>query len=104
MFIALYDLLRKIDHLLRADPRVEAQVSQGAVKAVDVLLEAEGAAVEGARHVESAVAVFPAAVAEGDQHLVLRHEFSVKPGGAGISWLGHGRILLSYFSASGGVR
>src|SRR5205085_8759516 len=56
-------------------------------EAVDVLLQAEGLALEGARHVEGAVAVLPAAVAEGNHHVALRHEFAVEPGDALIAEL-----------------
>src|SRR5260370_8468750 len=59
-----------------------------------MLLQPEGAAVKGARHVEGAVAVLPAPVAERDQHLILGHEFAVKPGEAGIRWLRLGHLCI----------
>src|SRR6185437_3449683 len=92
MFVAHHDLLRNVDQLLRTHSGIQTQITQGAIKAVNVFLEPESTAVEGARHVEGAVAVLPAPVAERDQHLILRHELAVEPGEAGIGWLRHGRL------------
>src|SRR5581483_12468079 len=59
-----------------------------------MLLQAERRALEGARHVEGAVAVLPAAIAERDHDLIFRHELAVEPGDALVAeLLGH-RILL----------
>src|SRR5262249_22289585 len=68
----------------------DLQVAQRAVEAVDMLLQPERLALEGARHVEGAVAILPAAVAERDHDLALRHEVAVEPGDALIAeLLGH---------------
>ena len=75
------------------------QVAQRAVEALDVLLEAEDAPVEGARHVEAAVAAVEAAVAVGDDHLGLGHEPAVEVGGAG----GHACLLTNRPIASTAV-
>jgi hypothetical protein len=64
--------------------RIQAQITQGAIEAVNVFLEPEGSAVKGARHVEGTVAVSPTPVAERDQYLILGHELAVEPGEAGI--------------------
>src|SRR5215470_5795848 len=64
-----------------------------------MLLDPEEAAVEGARHIENAVAVLPAPVAKGDQNLIFGHELAVEPGHAGIGWLRHG-VYLAYQEAA----
>src|SRR5262249_50301156 len=84
MFVARHDLLRYLDHLLRTHSWIQAQITQGAIEAVDVFLEPERAAVKGARHVEGPVAVPPPPVAERDQYLILGHILAVEPGEAGI--------------------
>src|SRR5260370_9600036 len=56
-----------------------------------MLLQAERRALEGARHVERAVAVLPAAVAERDHDLAFGHELAIEPGDALIA-----KLLLSY--------
>ena len=90
MLVPRHDLLAVRHHLLRADAGIDLQVAQRAVEAVDMLLQAERLALEGARHVEGAVAVLPAAVAERDHDLAFRHELAVEPGDALIAeLLGH---------------
>src|SRR5712691_7340851 len=84
MFVAHHDLLRHVDHLVRTHSEIQTQITQGAIEAVNVFLEPEGAAVKGARHVEDAVAVPPTPVAERDQYLTLGQELAVEPGEAGI--------------------
>src|SRR6266478_366217 len=55
-----------------------------------MLLQAERRALEGTCHVERAVAILPAAVAERDHDLAFRHELAVEPGDALIAeLLGH---------------
>jgi hypothetical protein len=63
MFIAHHDLLGDVDHLLRTHSRIQTQVPQRAIEALDVFLKPEGAAVKGAGHVEGAVTVPPTPVA-----------------------------------------
>ncbi|MBI3472192.1 MAG: hypothetical protein HY013_12620 [Candidatus Solibacter usitatus] len=92
MFVARHDLLRHADHFPRTHAGIQTQITQGAIETVNVLLQPEGAAVKGARHVEGAVAVPPAPVAERDQHLILGHELAVEPGEAGIGRVRHGRL------------
>src|SRR5712671_6802731 len=59
-----------------------------------MLLQTERRAFEGAGHVEGAVAVLPAAVAERDHDLAFRHELAVEPGDALIAeLLGHENLL-----------
>ena len=90
MLVARHDLLAVGDHLLGRDAGIDLQVAQRAVEAVDMLLQPERRALEGARHVEGAVAVLPAAVAERDHDLGFRHELAVEPGDALIAeLLGH---------------
>src|SRR3954462_926779 len=90
MFVACNDLFRHLYHLLRTYAGIQTQIAKRAIEAVDVLLEPEGAAVEGARHVEGAVAVLPTAVTKRDQHLILGHELAIHPGEPGIAKLCHG--------------
>jgi hypothetical protein len=66
-------------HLVRPKARIDPQVFERFVEPLDVLLQLEQPVAEGAGHVEAAVAVNPAAVAERDAHLALRHEFTVEP-------------------------
>jgi hypothetical protein len=80
--VALDDLLADRDDLLGLEADVDAQIAQRAVEALHVLLQAEDAPVEGARHVEAAVAAVEAAVAVGDDHLGLGHELAVEVGDA----------------------
>ena len=91
VLVAGHDLLAVRDHLLGREAGIDLQVAQRAVEAVDMLLQAERLAVEGARHVEGAVAVLPAAVAERNHDLAFGHELAVEPGDALIAeLLGHG--------------
>src|SRR5437660_97235 len=92
MFVARHDLFRHVDHLLRTHSGIQTQITQRAIETVNVLLEPEGAAVKGARHVEGAVAVLPAPVAERDQYLIFGHELAVEPGEAAIGQVRHGRL------------
>ena len=64
MFVARDDLLRHVDHLLRTYAGIQTQITERAIEAVNVLLEPEGAAIKGARHVEGAIAILPAPVAK----------------------------------------
>src|SRR6267143_4011174 len=95
MLVARHDLVRHVNHLLRTYAGIQTQITERAIEAVNVLLEPEGAAVKGARHVEGAVAVLPAPVAERDQYLILGHELAVEPGESGICQMHHER--LCYF-------
>src|SRR5262249_49800883 len=92
VFVARHELLRHVDHLLRTHSGIQTQITKRAIEAVNVFFEREGTAVKGARHVENAVAVLPAPVAERDQDLILGHELAVEPCDAGIGWLCHGRL------------
>src|SRR4026209_3015781 len=89
MLVARHDLLRHVDHLPRTYAGIQTQIPERAIEAVNVLLEPEGAAVKGARHVEGAVAVLPAPVAERNQYLILGHELAIEPGETGIGQLRH---------------
>ena len=60
MAVALEDVLADCDHLLSAHAGIDAQVLQGTVEALHVLLQLERLAAEAARHVEGTVAVKPA--------------------------------------------
>jgi hypothetical protein len=103
MFVAFNDLLGQIGHLLRTHAGVEAEITKRTVEAFNVLAKAEGTAVERARHVEGAVTILPAPVAEGDQNLILRHELAVEPRGTGTTQLRHRRICyLSHRRHGGG--
>src|SRR6188508_419186 len=94
VLVACHDLLAVRHHLLGPDAGIDLQVAQRTVEAVDMLLQPERLALEGARHVEGAVAVLPAAVAERDHDLAFRHEVAVEPGDALIAELrGHGNVL-----------
>ena len=87
--VALEHLLGQLAHLLRAEARIDAQIFERAVEPVDMLLHLEQPVAEGAGHVEAAVAVDPARVAERDAHLALGHEFAVEPGYPFVRQLGH---------------
>jgi hypothetical protein len=84
MFVARHDLLGFVDHLLGTDSGVQTQIPQGTIESVYVFLEPEGAAIKRPRHVEGAVAIPPAPIAERDQDLIFGHKTAVEPGGAAI--------------------
>jgi hypothetical protein len=60
MAVAFEYVLADRDHLLGAQAGIDAQVLQGTVEALHVLLQLERLAAETARHVEGAVAIEPA--------------------------------------------
>src|SRR6266851_151443 len=97
--VPLDDLLADGDHLLGLEADVDPEVAQRAIEPLDVLLQAEDAPLEGARHVEAAVAAVEAAVAVGDDDLRLGDEPAVEVGGAG----GHARLLTNRPIASTAV-
>jgi hypothetical protein len=82
MAVPLEQLLGELAHAPRPEAGVDAQVFERAVQPLDVLLHLEQPVAEAAGHVEAAVAIDPARVAEGDAHLPLRHELAVEPGDA----------------------
>src|SRR6185436_20259587 len=77
--VALEHLLAQRAHLLRPEAWIDAQVLERAVEAVDVLLHLEQPMAEAAGHVEAAVAIDPARIAEWNAHLAFRHELAVEP-------------------------
>jgi hypothetical protein len=85
MFVAGDHVLGDRDHFFWRYAGVDADVAQRTVQAVDMFVQAEDGAVERARHVEGAVAGFPASVAVGDDDLALRHDRSVEPGHACVA-------------------
>src|SRR5205823_3010865 len=90
--VAIEHVLADLDHLRRLEPAVDPGVAQRAVEPVDVLLDLEDAPVEGAGHVEHAVALRKAAVAEGNHHLALRNDLAVEIGDALIGECAHGSL------------
>src|SRR5471030_1258187 len=96
MLVAGHDFLTVGNHLLGREAGIDLQVAQRAVEAVDMLLQPERRALEGASHVERAVAVFPAPVAKRDHHLSFRHELAVEPSDTLIAeLLGHDPLLTN---------
>ena len=81
-------------------PRVDAQILERAVQALDVLLDLEHPAVEGAGHVERAVAVQPAAVAKRHAHLALGHVVAVEVSDPLVRQRVHGVRLPARFICS----
>src|SRR5207247_6649116 len=72
-----------------AQAGIDAGVFERMEEALDMLLEAEGLAVEGPRHVEDAVAIDPGSVAEGDHDLAFGNDLSVEPRDAFVSECHH---------------
>src|SRR4029453_3700373 len=89
--VALDHLVSDRDHLFGLEVDVDAEVAQRAIEPLDVLLGAEEAPVEGARHAEAAVTPVEAPVAIGDDDVGLECEAAVEVGGAGPWQQGHGR-------------
>src|SRR5216684_1579965 len=105
--VPLDDLLADGDHLLGLEADVDPEVAQRAIEPLDVLLQAEDAPLEGARHVEAAVAAVEAAIAVGDDDLRLGDEPAVEVGGAEPHGYGpgrgHARLLTNWPIASTAV-
>src|SRR6201995_1495957 len=87
VLVARHDLLAVRHHLLGRQAGIDLQIAQRAVETVDMLLQAEWRTLEGAGHVEGAVAVLPAAVTERDHDLVFGHELAVDQAKARLAGL-----------------
>ena len=101
--VARAHLLADLDHLGRRQARIDAQILERAVEALDVLLDFEHAAVEGAGHVERAVAVQPAAVAKRHAHLALGHVVAVEVGDPLVRQRAHGIRLPAPLHPCAGI-
>ena len=93
MLVAPRHLLADLNHLVGADTRVDLQVVERTVEALDMLAQLKGRAVEGPRHVERRVAEPEAAVAERNHHLVFRNVVAVEIGDALVRQGGHDGLL-----------
>src|SRR5262249_40767600 len=85
MAIAVEHILADRHHLGFREARIDPGVAERAEKALDVLLQAKGLAVEAARHVEDAVAVDEAQIAKRHLDFAFRHDLAVEPGDAFIA-------------------
>src|SRR5262249_7343939 len=85
MAVAIEHVLADRHHLALREAAIDAGIAQRAEEALDMLLHAERAAAEAAGHVEDAVAVGPARIAEGHHDLAFRHDLTVEPGDAFVA-------------------
>ena len=76
--VLVEDLLGDPLELLEPDARIDAEVAERAIEAVEVLLQAEDAVPEGPRRVEHRVAVLEAAIPERDPHVPLEDDPAVE--------------------------
>ena len=83
--VALEHLLADRGHLRGRQARVDVEVFERAVEPCDVLLDAEGLAVEAPGHVEDRIAAQKALVAERDHDLALADDLAVEPGDAFVA-------------------
>ena len=95
--VAPHDLLGDGRHVVRRLARLDSDIAQGTVEAVDVLLQAEQLAIDRALRVEGAVAPSKTAVAERDDDMALRDIVTIEVGNAFIGSIGH-RVLSRQFS------
>ena len=88
--VALNHLPADVDHLGRRKTRVDTQDLERAIEPLDMLLELEDPAFEGAGDIERAVAEDPAPVPERHEDLALGHELSVEIGDPLVRQIIHG--------------
>ena len=95
--VAGQHLLAVFLHLLEAHAGIHLQIFERFVEALEMLVELENTMAEGARHIERAIAIFKAAVAERDHGAAFRHDLSVDVYHPFVGQIRHVKFLRDVF-------